>query len=324
MAANIDSMLYVGTTPWHGLGIKYETPPATPEEIVAGASLDWKVHSIPMMTELHESVQNYKAVYREDTNEILGVINKVRPVHVQNTEMFNALRDLIGKSLDTETAASLGVGETVFGCFKIRDQYNVLDDAVDHYFVVVNDHLKADGKVTVFNTPIRVVCQNTLSAALSSAHYKLRIPISSETSINKTLANNLIYSVENASQNLRNKADELVNKKIDKQYVERLLDVMFPYKIVDGAITSDRSNEKVALLRSQFLESCMGADNLANYAGTQWQVFNAIADWDDHYFTKADKAYDLNHRMSHVPGVVPFAVTSKSAQYLKIADKLAA
>ena len=323
MAANIDTMLYVGTTPWHGLGIRYATPPKTPEEIVAGAQLDWKVNYVPMMTELHDSVDNYKAIYREDSNEVLGVVNKQRPIVVQNEDMFNALRDLIGDAIDVETAASLGLGETVFGCFKVHNTYKVLDDVVDHYFVVVNDHLKVDGKVTVFNTPIRVVCQNTLSAALSSAHHKLRVPISSETSINKTYANNLIYSVESASQNLQHKATQLVGKKIDKRYVENLLDIMFPYKMVDGNITSDRSNERVSLLRSQFLESCMGADNLSNYAGTQWQVFNAIADWEDHYFTKADKAYDLNHRMSGMfLGYSDKVVSSK--KFLQIADKLAA
>lgn len=40
MAANIDSMMYVGETPWHGLGHKYDTVPATPQEIILAAKMD--------------------------------------------------------------------------------------------------------------------------------------------------------------------------------------------------------------------------------------------------------------------------------------------
>jgi len=324
MAANIDTMMYVGSVPWHGLGVRYEEPPKTSEEIIKGAGIDWKVNFKPMYTEIHEHVMNYNAIYREDTNEVLGVVNKANPVLVQNEDTFRALDELIGESLDVETAASLGLGETVFGCFKIRTNYNVLDDNMDHYFVVVNDHLKVDGRVTVLNTPIRVVCQNTLSAALSSSHQKMRIPISSETSINKTLATNLMYSVENASEQLQARAEKLVAEKIDKSYVEKLLDVMFPYKLIDGKPSMDRSNERVSLIREQFLSSCMGADNLANYAGTQWQVFNALTDWEQHYFSKADKAYDLAARMKTIPGVLPPTETSKVSQFLKIRKSLAA
>lgn len=324
MAANIDSMMYVGTVPWHGLGVKYDEPPRTAQEIVAGGKLDWRVNHVQMYTDLHKQVMNYRAIYREDNNEVLGVVNSARPRLVQNADMFNSVEKLLGKELEVETAASLGLGETVFGCFKIAESYKVLDDKIDHYFVVVNDHLKVDGKVTVLNTPIRVVCQNTLSAALSSSNRKLRIPMSIDTSINSTLATNLMYSVENSADQLQKRAEKFVNVKVDKKYIDNLLDEMFPYKMIDGKIINDVVNERVNLVREQFICECLDADNLQNYKGTQWQVINAIADFSQHYFKNANKAYDLEYRMKLIPGAVPNAELDGVSKYLKIADKLAA
>ena len=40
MSANIDTMMYVGEVPWHGLGTRYETPPKTSKELIKGAKLD--------------------------------------------------------------------------------------------------------------------------------------------------------------------------------------------------------------------------------------------------------------------------------------------
>lgn len=325
MAANIDSMLYVGETPWHGLGKKYEEPPMTPREIITGASMDWEVGDKRMFTELHDRVLNYHAIYRMDNNDILGVVNKANIIHTQNVDTFNAFGDILGREVDVETAASLDRGCTVFGCFKIRQGYKVLDDEVEHYFVVVNDHLKCDGKVTIMNTPIRVVCQNTLSAALDNNSGKIRIPISSDNNVNAELARKIIGSAGFAIDRLGKKAEEMVAHKINRDYVDRLLDEMFPYiEVKDGETsTHDKANERVELMRETFVSDCLGADNLGNYRNTEYAVFNAIVDFSQHYYLNADKSYDLKYRMGTVLGSTdstqPIGLTSK---FLKVQKRL--
>jgi phage/plasmid-like protein (TIGR03299 family) len=325
MSANIDSMLFVNEVPWHGLGRDMTAnPPKSSEEIIQGASLDWSVGAIPMITDLHSRVEDYHAIYRQDTQAVLGAVNKANPIIVQNRDTFTAVDHLLGKDLDVETAASLGNGEIVFGCFKISNTYRILDDDVDHYFVIMNEHLKPDGKVTVLNTPVRVVCQNTLSYALSNNLYRLRVPISTVQSINETIASKLFVSVDNALSSLQKKAEDMVSKKIDKQYVDRLLDELFPYANPDNPESMfSKQNEMVSQLRATFLNKCMGADNLANYRGTQWQVLNSVIDWDDHFYKNMTKAYDINHRMKRLPGIGDMT-GSKTITFLKIADKLAA
>lgn len=323
MAANIDSMLYVGEVPWHGLGVDLtDNPPKTSAEIIEGAQLGWTTNYAHMKTDIHGDVPSWNAIYREDNNEILGVVHKTKPILVQNVDTFNAVEGLLGNKLDVETAASLGRGETVFGCFKIREQYRLLDDDLDHYFVIVNDHLRPDGKVTVLNTPVRVVCQNTLSEALNSSMYKLRVPITADTSINSTLAQNLVTSVGSAISSLQTTAENMVSKKIDAKYVNKMLDLLFPFQLADGTPIPSKANDAVAAIRQIFLDKCMGADNIANYRGTQYQCFMALTDFTQHYHKSAETAYDINHRMKAIPGVRVNVDVSKVTQFLKIADKI--
>lgn len=328
MSANIDTMMYVGQTPWHGLGHRYEVAPTTSEEIITAAKLDWTVSASKMHTELHpEGVLGYHAIYRDDNNEVLGVVNDAYPRLVQNTETFNAFADILGKEVSVETAASLGRGGVVFGCFKINESYKLIDDDVDHYFVVMNDHLKTDGKITILNTPIRVVCQNTLSAALAAGSHKIRIPVVADTNMNAELARKVIESAGTCIAQLDNQANKMLKQKISKQYVETLLDELFPF-VGDGSDESihSKANERISMMRSTFVEKCMGASDLQNYAGTQYQVYNALTDFTQHYFANAEKAYDLQYRMKMIPGMggsseTPAGLVSK---YLKIKDKIVA
>lgn len=324
MSANIDTMLYVGETPWHGLGVKYDAPPKTSEEIINGASLGWEVGAEPMKTDLHDKIYGYHAIYRKDNNEVLGVVNNGHPQIVQNRDTFNTFNRMIGNDLEVETAASLGRGETVFGCFKINGGFKVIDDDVDHYFVVLNDHLKTDGKITVLNTPVRVVCQNTLSAALSNSAYKLRIPITDDFSVNESMAIKLKESVGNAIDSLNRRAEKMLKMKITRSEIDTILDELFPYMTgSDGTMLDNVANMNQSVVRDTFTQ-CLAVDNLANYRGTAWQIMNALTDFTQHYYKKVEKSFDLNYRMKKLPGVGQPTETDLVAKYLKMADKLVA
>lgn len=321
----LDTMLYVKETPWKGLGTQYDSQPVDSQDLVEKAKLTWTVNHTPMITELHNHVPNYNAIYREDNNEILGVVNKSTPILVQNSEMFLAFDYLLGKSVDVETASSFDRGKTVFGSFKIREQYKLLDDDIDHYFVVVNDHLKVDGRVSVLNTPVRIVCQNTLELAMHKNFYHLRVPIGLDASVNRSVSQTIINSVGDAILNMQKRAEEMYSKKIDRRYVDKLLDELFPYpKVDDDTVLHSKAMESVEILRDTFITQCMDADNLDNYRGTQWQVYNALTDFTQHYYKKADHAYDLSYRMKKLSGVGTPAEPNKVVKFLQIADKLAA
>lgn len=325
MSANIDTLIYVGEVPWHRQGKDLtDNVPTNPNELVAAAELTWEVADLPIFTEKHNSIKNYRCIYRTDNEEALGLVNCATPYLVQNRDMFNAVEYLMQDDISVETAASLDHGRTVFGCFKMKQTYKLIDDEIDHYFIIVNDHLKVDGKITVLNSPVRVVCQNTLSEALNNNLYKLRVPISAnDKAFNNSMATRIYESAGTAITALSARADEMIAKKVDDSYTDKLMDVLFPYHLVDGMPEATPANDKIAIIRDTFLSSCLHADNLANYQGTQWAIFNALTDFTQHYYKKLDHAYDINQRMKLVPGLLAATETNKVVQFLKIRDKIA-
>jgi len=321
MSANIDSMIYVGEVPWHREGQILTESPKSARELVAAGKFDWTVAALPIFTDRHDHIKSYHAIYREDNDAVLALVNKV-PELIQNIDAFETFDFLVGKSLDVETAASLGRGENVFACYKIRDQFKVVDDDVDHYFVVVNDHTKSDGRITILNTPIRVVCQNTLNQALSKNTYCLRVPLATTKDENEAIASQILSSVDRAILALNKSAANLLKEKTSESYINTALDILFPYQIADGTPLENKANETISVKRETFM-NCMEMDNLANYHGTRYQLLQAALDYEQHYFVKLESVYDLNRRMKVIPGLSISTEPNLSAKLLKVMDKIA-
>lgn len=112
--------------------------------------------------------ENAFATYRTDYNIPLGIV-KSKYTPVQNTEAFKFFDDAIGKnSAIWQTAGFFGNGERIFVSAKLPNNILVKGDPVETYLVFTNSHDGSSG-VKILFTPIRVVCQNTLNAAIKGA-----------------------------------------------------------------------------------------------------------------------------------------------------------
>ena len=295
--------IYVPETSWGKLSTQYETKFNTSEDIIKAADLDWTVGALKMYTDLHESILGYHAIYRENDRSVIGVVNNPHPKLIQNSDSFNLINSLLGHQVDVETSGHVDGLRNIFGCFKIHAEYKLYDDDIDQYIVIYNDHLKVDGKVTILYTPVRVICQNTLSYALSNNFYKVRIPVSEDLHINQNLCLSVMNGASNAIKGLQRRSDKYLKVKTDHDFKEKFLDEIFPYVEADDESMHDKANEAVEVARETFESMCLGADNLGNYNNTAYQYFQAITDFGQHYFKNADKAYDLTYRMSLLPGM---------------------
>jgi len=166
MPANVESMFYVREAPWHGLGVCVESALSSKEALEA-SGLDWSVVQRPIMTSSYEPIPGYKANIRKSDNKVLGVVSDRYKV-VQNHDAFAFTDALLGEGVRYETAGSLCDGKRIWLLAKLPEQYTIMDEQVEPYLVFSNSH-DGSGSIKVCMTPVRVVCQNTLNLALSSA-----------------------------------------------------------------------------------------------------------------------------------------------------------
>ena len=167
MAANVETMFSVREKPWHGLGkIVMEAP--TSKDALQLAGLDWNVVQEPIYTEFKEVVEGYKANVRDSDRKVLGVVSDRYKV-VQNADAFSFTDELLGKGVRYETAGSLQEGKKVWLLARLPREYIIGGERISPYLVFSNTH-DGSGSVKVAITPVRVVCNNTLNLALSTAN----------------------------------------------------------------------------------------------------------------------------------------------------------
>lgn len=119
-----------------------------------------------------QTVKGSFATVRKDNNFPLGVVGG-RYTPIQNKEAFDFFDNAIGEGHSQyETAGALGNGETVFITAKLPNYIKVADENIDSYLLFTMSH-DGSGAVMVMFTPIRVVCNNTLSMAIGEAKNKV-------------------------------------------------------------------------------------------------------------------------------------------------------
>jgi len=137
------------------------------EETLKLSGLDWNVVQRPIMTDDLTPIPGYKANIKETDNRVLGVVTDRYKV-VQNSEAFAFTDALLGEGVKYETAGSLQDGKKIWLLAKLHKKYIIVGEQIDPYLVFNSSH-DGSGAIKVAMTPIRVVCQNTLNLALSSA-----------------------------------------------------------------------------------------------------------------------------------------------------------
>ena len=179
-----DNMFSVRAMPWHGLGVVLDEYPRSIDEALDKAGLGWKVtHGDVLVVKTPEwtddfgtkhppeliPAKGFKANLREDTGEVLGIVSDEYEV-VDNRDAFRFLDALIGSELHFETAGSLWGGRRVWCLARLPEYVELGGDLSATYIYVANSH---DGSmaVTAAVTPIRIVCANTLGAALRQAEH---------------------------------------------------------------------------------------------------------------------------------------------------------
>lgn len=157
------------TPAWHGLGALVDSL-MTVDEALDAANLRWTVDKAPLYFADHTEVPDRVAVQRGDNGMYLGTVGKDW-VPVQNEEQARFIEALTGEGASVvECVGAIREGRRTFWTIKVPGEIVLPgNDSIDKYLIVANGH---DGSLAfrAFWSPIRVVCNNTVNAALSKSN----------------------------------------------------------------------------------------------------------------------------------------------------------
>lgn len=298
MSANINSIAWVQErgVPWHKLGTAVNGLMTSSEAIVAG-KLDWNVECRPIYTIGANSTQvlvpNKYATVRSDTNVPLGVVGKAY-VPIQNRDAFNFFDSVIGSyNAKYEVVGSLGQGENVWMLVQLGDVIRIknTDDVVKRYILLANNH---DGSrcFKMFITPIRVVCWNTLSCAMSGS--KTDVLGNKNDGINIRHTVNAAERVQDARQvlglasqfydKIADAFQALATKEVSDKWVKDYVNQLIP-----RPPKARKTSSRILNVRGNIVDLMDHETNrLSRISGTAWAAYNAATLYADH-FTKTSR-----------------------------------
>jgi phage/plasmid-like protein (TIGR03299 family) len=222
---------------WHGLGQIVEGYP-TSAEAIKHAGLNYTVEKRKLFTYDNENqnndsdidiiipeieVPNFYATLRTDTEQVLGVVGKDYEV-VQNRDAFTFFDSIVGgEGIMYETAGALGKGERIFITSKLPNYIKVgKDDLIEKYLFLTTSH-DGYGSITAAFTPIRIVCNHTLNAALRNHSNSIKIRHTANAKERLEQAHHLMGISNNLSSELETIFNNWTKVHITDAEVKRLI-----------------------------------------------------------------------------------------------------
>ena len=270
-------MAYVGDVPWHGLGTKVEHD-LTPGDFQKVAGLDWTVEKQPLTTATGIPIKNKEALVRTSDNSVLDVVGTGwNPV--QNSEAFEFFHDYVmAGDMEMHTAGSLKDGQMVWALAKTKESFELFKgDQTDNYFLFTNPH-QFGKSINIRMTPIRVVCNNTLTLSLSQDTDKM-VTVNHRKAFDPDMVKEQMGIAKEKMEQYKSMAAFLGGKRATGDNVIQYFNEVFgaPAKAKeDGVLPFTSRNAKIAM---ENLNTQPGA----NFAqGSWWQAFNSVTYMTDH------------------------------------------
>ena len=282
MAHMVETMAYAGEVPWHKLGVPVSND-LTPVQMMDKAGLNWKVREVESFIEFDGKriATGQKSLVRETDGKILTNVGADwNPV--QNETAFEFFNDFVmNGEMEMHTAGSLKGGQMVWALAKVGESFELFgDDKIDSYLLFSNPH-QYGKSIDVRFTPIRVVCNNTLTFSLSSKKDN-SVKVGHRTQFDPESVKESLGVAKSQLNTYKDMAEFLGSKRFTTDSLIEYYNTVFPRtadKRVQGKALSVETLSRNAKLAYDALEQQPGS----KYAeGSWWQAFNSVTYITDH------------------------------------------
>jgi len=238
-------------------------------------------------------VQSKKAKgWKGETHPAFGIVSQsFRPL--QNREAFFFFDPIVGKDTAVyHTAGALGQGERIWILAKLPDQIRVIgDDITDKYLLLSNSH-DGHGAVQIKFTPIRVVCNNTLTLALSRGP-TLRVAHTRDMHERLKQADRLLGIIHRRYDGLAETFQTMTRIQMGNGRLEGYFGRVFPDPEDPEDEKALRKATRARLCAEHFFLNGAGND-MPGVQGTLWAAYNGVTEYVDHRQMKTSKDGRLN------------------------------
>lgn len=295
---------------WHGLGQVFEHEP-TAVEAFQEAGLNYHVGKHPLFAYIngnYEIIEDQFALVREATeddpqNRMFGVVSN--QYQVLNNMDIAPIVDLLSKEWPIETVGALKDGRTIFVTLK-ADLAEVAGEELAKYFLLTDTKDGKGGAMRLAFTPIRVVCTNTLTTAISGARDQFSLSHTGDLQADLNGAVEIIAASKRAEKDVLETFRYMAQFKAEVAQLQTLLDAAYPLpKVgrwerfkddledldVSKAVTERvlQQHEKLEARRQVRQRLQEGAKELyqkfcdehTDLAQTPWAMYNAIVEFED-------------------------------------------
>ena len=293
MSHLVETMAYVGATPWHGLG-KQLTEQQPIDVWLHEAGMNWTIEQSDVLFNVSPDGMHIrmhrdaKVLYRSDTLAPLSVVSPRYKV-VQPHEVLHFYNDLVhAGGFELETAGVLKGGKKLWALAKTGQETLVRSgDRVKAYLLLATS---CDGTLctTAQFTSVRVVCNNTLQIAVGDNTGAVKVPHSTvfdPLAVKDALGLGL-SDWDVFMRNIKALSQRPISPEEATQYFADVLDEPMP---VEDATPSKAMQQLHALYSGAGMGSM-----LTGTRGTAWGLVNAVTEYVDHHRRARSSDYRLD------------------------------
>lgn len=245
-------------------------------EILQRGKVDWRVEKRPVYLGTGEVIPGQFATVRQDNGRALGIVgNRYQVIQNQNgLDLFDVAAQR--GAIEYGNAGTFNGGAIVWMQAKLPGSIDIAGDEVARYLLLANSH-DGSGTLRILLTPIRVVCRNTLAAALrADAGMTIRHTISADHKVRAAIA-----AVETAGRyyaEFTDAANALYRRRMTGMQMRAYAERVFPTP--EGQA---KASARLEGMRDRVIDLFDNGQGHFAIRGTAWAAYNAVAEYTDHF-----------------------------------------
>ena len=278
-------MMFVGRTPWHGLGTEVEALVTAPEAVRL-PHCEYTIEAQQLLRQdsdgLTVEYPTRFALVRTDTNQELDIVSDRYEI-LQNIDTAQFADEVFAQGgAIIETCGALKGGRQFWMLVRTPETFEpVKGDPIARYILFSSSHDRSEA-LNVATTDIRAVCSNTVRFALANARYRVQIRHTARIHDRAVQVRRALNLGDAYHHLLMEGIDRLVRTPMRSADMNQYTDAFLNLDPAVGKDNRHRYAQEAGGRLLELFETGRGQD-IPGVSGTAYAALNATTEYLDYY-----------------------------------------